>query len=108
MAGNNNQPERRYEKEFKGLLQAVFGHRAYFRDFFGGSIEALDGVKENDTAFSVKTNDMPVVIGTYDTDADVAFGEGTANSTRFGERKEVIYANTEDRKCTRMNSSTVA
>jgi len=95
MAGNNNQPERRYEKEFKGLLQAVFGHRAYFRDFFGGSIEALDGVKENDTAFSVKTNDMPVVIGTYDTDADVAFGEGTANSTRFGERKEVIYANTD-------------
>lgn len=93
--GNNNQPERRYEKEFKGLLQAVFGHRAYFRDFFGGGIEALDGVKENETAFSVKTNDMPVVIGTYDTGADVAFGAGTANSTRFGERKEVIYANTD-------------
>lgn len=95
MAGNNNQPERRYEKEFKGLLQAVFGHRAYFRDFFGGGIEVLDGVKENATAFSVKTNDMPVVVGNYDTDADTAFGTGTSNSNRFGERKEVIYANTD-------------
>lgn len=95
MAGNNNQPERRYEKEFKGLLEVVFGHRAYFRDFFGGDIEALDGVKENDTAFTVKTNDMPVVIGEYNTDSDVAFEEGTSNSNRFGERKEVIYSNTD-------------
>src|SRR5690625_4968184 len=38
---------------------------------------------------------MPILIRTNDTDADVAFGEGTANSTRFGERKEVIYANTD-------------
>lgn len=92
---NNNQPERRYEKQFKDLLEAVFSHRAYFRNFFGGEIEALDGVKENATAFSVKTNDMPVVIGTYSTDENVAFGTGTANTTRFGERKEVIYQNTD-------------
>ena len=95
MAGNNNQPERRYEKQFKDFIQAVFAQRAYFGDFFGGGIEALDGVKENATAFTVKTNDMPVVIGTYNTDADTAFGTGTANSTRFGERKEVIYADTD-------------
>src|SRR5690625_5624053 len=95
MAGNNNQPERRYEKEFKGLLQAVFGHRAYFRDFFGGSIEALDGGKENDTAFSVKTNDMPVVVGTYDTDENTAMGTGTSKSNRLSERREVMYTKTE-------------
>src|SRR5699024_3389588 len=63
-------------------------------DFFGGSIEAIDGVKENETAFYVKTSDIPVVVGTYNTDADVAFGDVTANSTRFGERTEVIYENT--------------
>src|SRR5690625_4146365 len=95
MPNNNNQAVRRYEKQFKDLIQAVFGHRAYFRNFFGGGIEALDGVKENATAFSVKTNDMPVVIGTYDTDVNVGMGTGTSNSNRFGERKEVIYQNTD-------------
>lgn len=95
MPENNNQRERRYEKQFKDFLEAVFGHRAYFRDFFGGGIETLDGVANNATAFSVKTNDMPVVIGTYSKDKDTAFGTGTSKSNRFGERKEVIYKDTD-------------
>ena len=35
------------------------------------------------------------MVGTgYDKTATKAFGTGTGNSSRFGERKEIIYANT--------------
>lgn len=92
---NNNLPVRRYQKQFKDLLQAVFGAQSYFVDFFAGGLEALDGVEESATAFSVKTCDIPVVIGEYNTGSNVAFGSGTSNSNRFGERKEIIYQNTD-------------
>lgn len=92
---NNDMPARSYQLEFKNLLQAVFRKMSYFSDFFGGEIEALDGVQENETAFYVKTSDIPVVVGTsYDKTATKAFGTGTGNSSRFGNRTEVIYANT--------------
>ena len=91
---NNNIGARSYQLQFKEMLQAVFERRAYFSDFFGGSIEALDGVQDNENAFYVKTSDIPVVVNKYNTDEDVAFESGTANSTRFGERTEVIYTNT--------------
>lgn len=95
-AGNNNeQAVRQYQLEFKKLLQAVFKKQSYFADFFGGGIEALDGVQENETAFYVKTSDIPVVVGAeYSKDANTAFGTGTGKSSRFGERKEIIYTNT--------------
>jgi hypothetical protein len=89
---NNDLPVKSYQKEFKQLLQAVFAKQSYFGDFFGGGIEALDGVRENDVAFYVKTSDIPVVVGTgYDKTADTAMGAGTSNSTRFGNRTEIIY-----------------
>lgn len=92
--GNNNElAVGRYEKQFKDLLQTVFNKRSYFSDMSAGGIEALDGVKESATAFSVKTSDIAVTVGTYNTGADVAFGTGTANTTRFGNRTEVIYSN---------------
>lgn len=93
---NQNQPVRSYQPQFKQLLQAVFRTQAYFRDFFvGGEIEALDGVQHNETAFYVKTSDIPVVVGAaYDKDANTAFGTGTGNSTRFGPRTEIIYTDT--------------
>lgn len=95
-AGDNNDlAARNYQLEFKKLMQAVFKKQAYFADFFGGSIEALDGVQENEVAFYVKTSDIPVVVGTgYSKDAAKAMGAGTGNSSRFGERTEVIYQNT--------------
>src|SRR5690625_6371751 len=81
MSTHNQQlAARSYQKQFRQLLQAVFQHQAYFRDFFGGNIEALDGVTHNETAFYVKTSDIPVVVG-----------------------NEYI-----DRKSTRLNSSHVA
>ncbi|TSB47184.1 phage capsid protein [Alkalicoccobacillus porphyridii] len=93
---NNNQAVRSYQKQFKELLQAVYQKQAYFREFFGGGVEALDGVTHNKTAFSIKTSDIPVVIGTeYNKGANVAFGTGTSSSTRFGERQEIIYTDTD-------------
>ncbi|WP_138090852.1 phage capsid protein [Halalkalibacterium halodurans] len=92
---NQNLAARSYQKQFRELLQAVFRTQAYFRDFFGGEIEALDGVQHNETAFYVKTSDIPVVVGTeYNKDANTAFGTGTGNSTRFGPRTEIIYQDT--------------
>lgn len=95
-AGNNNDTAARtYQKEFKTLLQAVFKKQSYFGDFFGGGIEALDGVQHNETAFYVKTSDIPVVFGdAYSKDENTAFGTGTGKSNRFGERKEIIYVDT--------------
>lgn len=97
MAGeNNNQAVRSYQKQFKELLQAVYQKQAYFREFFGGGIEALDGVTHNQTAFSLKTSDIPVVIGSqYNKDENVGFKSGTGNSSRFGPRQEIIYTDTD-------------
>ena len=96
-AGENNDLNvRQYQTEFKKLMQAVFAKRAYFADFFVGGLEALDGVQHNKKAFAVKTCDIPVVVGEgYNTDAGVAFGEGTGSTNRFGQRTEVIYEDTD-------------
>lgn len=92
---NNDQAARSYQLDFKKLLSAVFKKNSYFADFFGGGIEALDGVQENETAFYVKTSDIPCVFGSgYNKDEATAFGAGTSKSSRFGERTEIIYSNT--------------
>ncbi len=92
---NNNRDARSYQLEFKKLLQAVFKANSYFADFFGGGIEALDGVQENETAFYVKTSDIPCVVGEgYNKGANVAMGTGTGSGSRFGNRTEIIYTNT--------------
>ena len=100
---NNNQSARSYSKEFKELLQAVFAQKSYFGDFFAGGLEALDGIT-NKKAFSVKTSDVACVVTTgavgttsaaYNIGGAIAFGNGTGNTTRFGNRTEVIYTDTE-------------
>lgn len=93
--GNQGKAARSYQPQFKELLQAVFRKQAYFSDFFTGGLEALDGVQHNQTAFMVKTSDIPVVVGsTYNKGANVGFGTGTGNTTRFGPRTEIIYTDT--------------
>ena len=93
---NQDLAVRSYQKQFRQLLQAVFKKQSYFADFFGGGIEALDGVQHNAVAFSVKTSDIPVVVGAaYNKGANVAFGTGTGNSTRFGARTEIVYTDTD-------------
>lgn len=87
---NNNLPVRIYQKQFIGLMQTVFGVQSTFTPTFG-ALQALDGIQNNAIAFSVKANDVPVAVGTYNTDPNVAFGTGTSNSNRFGPMKEIIY-----------------
>lgn len=91
---NNNLPVRVYSKQFLQLLSTVYQAQSVFMPTFG-TLQALDGISNNSVAFSVKTNDMAVVVGEYSTDANTAFGTGTSNSSRFGEMKEVIYADTD-------------
>lgn len=102
---NNNLSARSYSKEFAELLQAVFAQRSYFNDFFAGGLEAKDGITNKDTVFTVKTSDVatPIAGGdlseggvpAYNTDPDVAFGKGTGKTSRFGERTEIIYTDTD-------------
>ena len=88
---NNNLPVRTYQKQFIGLMQTVFGVQSTFTPTFG-DLQALDGIQNNAIAFSVKANDVPVAVGNYNTDPNVAFGTGTSNSNRFGPMKEIIYS----------------
>lgn len=93
---NQDLSAKSYQKQFKQLLQAVFKKQSYFSDFFGGGIEALDGVQHNAVAFSVKTSDIPVVVGSaYNKGTNIAFGTGTGGTTRFGNRTEIIYTDTD-------------
>lgn len=88
---NNDLPVRLYQKQFIGLMQTVFGVQSTFTPTFG-ALQALDGVQNNAIAFSVKASDVPVAVGTYNTDPNVAFGTGTSNSNRFGPMEEIVYS----------------
>ncbi|WP_248623924.1 phage capsid protein [Eremococcus coleocola] len=83
-----------YQPQYRQMLQTVFEARKAFSRAMA-PLQILDGVQHNQKAFSVKTNNTPVVIGEYSTDANAAFGDGTAKSTRFGNMTEVIYADTD-------------
>ena len=87
--------ERLYQNEFKSLLEGIYRNEAYFAGFFGGEIEALNGTKDTDKAFTVKLKNTVPTINNYSTDANVGMGTGTSNSNRFGELKEVKYATTD-------------
>jgi len=91
---NNNLPVRVYSKQFLQLLSTVYQAQSVFMPTFG-ALQALDGISNNSVAFSVKTNDLAVVVGEYSTDANTAFGTGTSKSSRFGDMKEVIYSDTD-------------
>ena len=85
--------EQVFSKQFLQALPTIYQKKAAFVNAFG-QITAVDGVRDNATAFTIKANDLPVTVGVYNTGANVAFGTGTANSSRFGAMKEVIYADT--------------
>lgn len=78
-----------YTKQFVKALETIYGTQSHFMNTFGGSLQVLDGVSNSDTAMAIKTNNQPSVVQTYSTDANVAFGTGTGNSSRFGERTEI-------------------
>lgn len=92
MATNNqNLPVRTYVPQYSRILSTVFNARHAFGGAFA-PMQTQNGIAHNAKAFSVKTCGTPVVIGTYNTDANTAFGTGTGNSSRFGNMTEVIYA----------------
>ena len=84
-----------YTKEYAGMLQDIFEKKAYFMRAFGGALQTKDGVKDNENFLELKTSDTDVVIQTYSTGANVGFGTGTGNTTRFGARKEIKSVDTQ-------------
>lgn len=78
-----------YTKEYAGLLANIFEVKQNFLRTFGGTLQVKDGITNKDTFIDLKVSDTDVVIQKYDTGENVAFGTGTGNSNRFGERKEI-------------------
>ncbi|MCT3133672.1 capsid protein [Lactococcus lactis] len=82
-----------FTKQYAGMLPDLFAKKAAFLRAFGGVLQVKDGVTENDTFMELKVSDTDVVIQEYSTDANVGFGTGTGNTSRFGPRKEVKSVN---------------
>lgn len=78
-----------YTKEFAKVLNDIYEVQQHFMEPFGGKLQVVDGIKSSDDFMSLKISDVEVTIQDYDTGENVAFGTGTGNSTRFGERKEI-------------------
>ncbi|WP_313310171.1 capsid protein [Lactococcus taiwanensis] len=82
-----------FTKQYAGMLPELFAKKSAFLRAFGGVLQVRDGVNENDTFMELKVSDTDVVIQNYSTDANVGFGTGTGNTSRFGPRKEVKSVN---------------
>lgn len=92
MATNNlDRPALAFEKRFLRVLPSVFAIRRKFGRAFM-DLQVLDGVAENKTAMTVKTNDMAVVVNEYNQTAIV---DAKDSNNRFGKLQEVIYTNTD-------------
>ncbi len=78
-----------YTAQYAGLLQDVFVKKQHFLNTFGGKLQVKDGITNSDEFMKLKISDTDVVIQKYDMGANVAFGTGTGNSNRFGNRKEI-------------------
>lgn len=90
MGSNQNLPVRQYAPQYKQMLSTVFNVKKAFSGVLA-PIQIVDGVQHNAKAFSVKTNNTPVVIRTYNTGENVQFGTGTGSGSRFGNMTEVKY-----------------
>lgn len=92
MATNNlDRPALAFEKKFLRVLPSVFEIRRKFGRAFT-DLQVLDGIAENKTAMTVKTNDMAIVVNEYDQTAIV---DEKDSNNRFGKLQEVIYTNTD-------------
>lgn len=91
---NNNLGAPQYTPQYRQALETVFGVRRAFDNALM-PLQLHEGIRHNAKAFTLKTNNTPVVIGTYDKGANVGMGTGTGKSNRFGDRTEVIYTDTD-------------
>ena len=78
-----------WTKDFAAILPDIFQKKSAFLRAFGGNIQTITGAEATENYLELKTSDTDVVIQSYNTGADVAFGAGTGSTNRFGERKEV-------------------
>lgn len=78
-----------YTQQHAGQLPDLFERKAKFMEAFGGTPQTLQGAEAQDDYLKLKISDTDVVIQDYSTDPNVAFGDGTGNSNRFGKRHEV-------------------
>jgi len=91
MTTNQDQALRVYTPQYKQIIEAVINATEAFKEI-QAPVQTTDGISHNKKAFTVKTNATPVVIGTYNADANSGgFGDGSGAASRFGTRTEVIY-----------------
>lgn len=91
---NNNLAVRQYTPQFRKLLSTVFSVKTAFINALA-PLQLEDGITHAKTAFSVKTNATPVVVGDYNKETNVAMGDFSAGVSRFGNITEVIYVDTD-------------
>ena len=78
-----------YTKQYAGMLPSLFETKTPFLRVFGGQLQVRSDAEYNENFLELKTSDTDVTIQEYNTGADVGFGTGTGNSSRFGPRNEV-------------------
>jgi hypothetical protein len=83
-----------YTPQFLKYIETIFDVENAWKSALQ-PVQVLDGVTNRRMAFTVKTSDTPIVFNTYNTGANVAFGTGTSNSSRFGPRTEILYEDTD-------------
>jgi len=83
-----------YTKSFIRTLDTVYKKKAQFLNTFGGGLQIVDGVTDNDKFLELKTVEAETVIQNYDTGENVGMGTGTASSSRFGPINEIKAVNT--------------
>lgn len=83
-----------YTKQYAGMVPNLFESRTHFLRSFGGTVQVHSDAEYNDKFLTLKTSDTDVTIQAYNTDANVGFGTGTGNSSRFGPRHEVKSVDT--------------
>lgn len=78
-----------YTKNYAGMLPEIFAKKTPFLRVFGGNLQVKADAEYNENFMDLKVSDTDVTIQEYSTDPAVAFGAGTGNTNRFGERKEI-------------------
>lgn len=76
-----------YTKQFKEMLPVLFKAKSHFINSFG-QLDVIDGIRNNEKAFTVKVSDMDVVVNDYDKTKAIDGG-------RLGEMKEIIASDLE-------------
>ena len=88
-------PIKEYNKTFVRIFPEIFQVQSHFLPTFGGGIQLKDGITSKDVFMELKTVNADVTMNDYSMDENVAFGTGTGNTTRFGQRKEIKAVDTQ-------------